>query len=55
MTVTEEGFKLMLKFACREHWRKIPSLRRKTDKNVLEDIINMSQCLSSLMKETSAP
>lgn len=54
LTVTHEGWRLFLKYVHACHARRPPAMRKKLEKETLEEALNMAQTLSSCIDELVA-
>ena len=54
LAISHDGFRLFLKYVHACHLRRPQGLRKKWDKELLEEALNLSQCLASCMDEVTA-
>lgn len=54
LTVTHEGWRLFVKYVHASQVRKTIGMRNKWDKSLLEETLNMCQCLWSCMEEIAS-
>ena len=54
LTVTHEGWRLFVRYVHESHMRKPAGMRKRWDKEMLEEALNLSQCITSCIEEATA-